>query len=278
MRNRSDLIATIVALAKLAIVIALCIILCGYLLSPQPSPNLVLGNPSGASTSTSNNYLLVKPEYALSYNQEKGTPNWVEWELNSHDIGKVPRNNDFHPEPALPRLWRVEPDVYRGSGFDRGHICPSGDRTTTPEENFQTFSMANMVPQSPDNNRGPWEKLEKYERKLARSGKQLYIIAGRIGEGGIGAYGGATLLESRVSVPQSLWKVLIVLNRNYEQITRDTRAIAVIMPNIQGIREENWRSYLTTIDAIEKQTGYNLLSNVSADVQRVIEARVDQQV
>lgn len=50
------------------------------------------------------------------------------------------------------------------------------------------------------------------------------------------------------------------------------------MPNIQGIREENWRSYLTTIDTIEKQTGYNLLSNISADVQRVIEARVDQQV
>jgi endonuclease G len=132
-----------------------------------------------------------------------------------------------------------------------------------------------MVPQSPDNNRGPWEKLEKYERKLAREGKQLYIIAGRIGEGGIGSHGSANCLSGRVSVPQSLWKVLIVLNRAGEKVEKGTRAITVIMPNIQGIKEESWRSYLTSIDAVEKATGYDLLANVPVDVQKVIEARID---
>jgi len=218
---------------------------------------------------------LVKKEYALSYNKEKGTPNWVEWELNSRDIGNIARNNHFHSEEALPVGWRVEPELYRRSGFDRGHICPSGDRTENSEENYQTFSMANMVPQSPDNNRGPWEKLEKYERKLARKGKQLYIIAGRIGEGGIGSYGSANRLRGRVSVPQSLWKVLIVLNRARERITAGTRAISVIMPNVQGIKEQPWRSYLTNIDVVEKATGYDFLANVPVDVQKEIEARID---
>jgi len=269
MGKRLDFIFTVGA-------IACCLIFWGYFSSAQLSPpNLPLGNPSQASTSQSNNYLLVKPEYVLSYNQEKGTPNWVEWELNSQDIGWVHRSNNFHPETALPRLWRVEPLLYRGSGFDRGHICPSGDRTHTPEENYQTFSMANMVPQSPDNNRGPWEELEKYERKLARKGKQLYIVAGRIGEGGIGSHGSASKLSNMVSVPQSLWKVIIVLDYAGERISKGTRAISVIMPNIQGIKEQPWRSYLTSIDAIEKATGYNLLSNVSVNVQKVIEARVD---
>jgi len=250
----------------------------GYFTNAQLiTPSLPLGNPSQAisSLSSPNNYLLVKREYALSYNKEKGTPNWVEWELNFRDIGTAPRSNNFHPEEALPIGWRVEPELYKRSGFDRGHICPSGDRTENSEENYQTFSMANMVPQSPDNNRGPWEKLEKYERKLARKGKQLYIIAGRIGEGGIGSHGSATQLRGRVSVPQSLWKVLIVLNRVGERITAGTRAISVIMPNVQGIKEESWRSYLTNIDAVEKATGYDLLSNVAVDVQKVIEARID---
>jgi endonuclease G len=135
--------------------------------------------------------------------------------------------------------------------------------------------MANMVPQSPDNNRGPWEELEKYERRLAKRGKQLYIIAGRIGEGGIGSYGAANRLSGRVSVPQSLWKVLIVLNRAGERIGKETRAIAVIMPNVQGIKEDPWRKYLTSIDTIEKATGYNLLSNVPVDIQSVVEAIID---
>jgi endonuclease G len=239
---------------------------------------MVLGNPTHAITriSAPNNYLLMKPEYVLSYNNAEGTPNWVEWELNSRDIGREPRSNLFHEESLLPPAWRIEPSLYKGSGFDRGHLCPSGDRTNNREDNYQTFSMVNMVPQAPDNNRGPWEKLEKYERNLARLGKQLYIVAGRIGEGGVGAYGAASKVAERVSVPQSLWKVLIVLNRAGERITRETRAIAVIMPNIQGIKEQPWRSYLTNIDAIEKATGYDLLSNLPINVQKVIESRVDR--
>jgi len=249
-----------------------------YLAPAQVSSNMMLGNPTHAITRTSapNNYLLIKPEYVLSYNDAKGTANWVEWELNSRDIGREPRSNYFHPEPSLPPAWRIEPSLYKESGFDRGHLCPSGDRTDNPEDNYQTFSMVNMVPQAPDNNRGPWEELEKYERRLARLGKQLYIVAGRIGEGGIGAYGPANKVGGRISVPQSLWKVLIVLNRVGERITRETRAIAVIMPNVQGIKEDPWRKYLTNIDAVEKATGYNLLSNISVDIQKVVEARVDR--
>ena len=49
------------------------------------------------------------------------------------------------------------------------------------------------------------------------------------------------------------------------------------MPNVQGIKEESWRKYLTSIDTIEKATGYNLLPNVPATIQKVIEARVDNQ-
>ena len=64
----------------------------------------VTGNPSGATTSVNNpdNYLMVKPQYALSYNRSKGTANWVSWELNSSWLGHIDRQNDFRPDETLP--------------------------------------------------------------------------------------------------------------------------------------------------------------------------------
>jgi len=82
------------------------------------SVHLTLGNPSGASASVSNpdNYLMVKPQYALSYNRSKGTANWVSWELNKSYLGNVDRQNDFRPDDTLPPGWeRVTPSVYSRS-------------------------------------------------------------------------------------------------------------------------------------------------------------------
>ncbi len=88
-----------------------------------------MGNPSGATTSVSNpdNYLMIKPQYALSYNRSKGTANWVSWELNSSWLGHMDRQNDFRPDETLPPGWeRVSKSVYSRSGYDKGHIALQG--------------------------------------------------------------------------------------------------------------------------------------------------------
>src|SRR4051794_28153310 len=66
-------------------------------LDPWTSPHLILGNPSGATQETSNrdNYLLVKPYFALSYNDSNGTPNWVSWRVTPSDLGEAPRKQMF---------------------------------------------------------------------------------------------------------------------------------------------------------------------------------------
>ena len=116
--------------------------------------HLTLGNPSDANTSDPNNYLIEKPEFALSYNCSTGTANWVSWQLNNSWLGNTERQEDFRPEPALPSgCYQVRPTDYRGSGFDRGHMTPSGDRTKSEPVNSATFVMSNMVPQTPANNR-----------------------------------------------------------------------------------------------------------------------------
>jgi DNA/RNA endonuclease G (NUC1) len=149
------------------------------------------------------------------------------------------------------------------------------DRDATAEDNRAVFTMLNIVPQTGDNNRGPWEKLESYCRTLVRKGNELYIIAGVAGEQG-------RLPRGNVTIPASTWKVIVVLPRDDRgddaaRVRRDTRVIAVDMPNINGIKEDSWRRFRTSVDAIEQVTGYDLLPRVNQTVQAEIERRVDEE-
>lgn len=239
------------------------------------SRNLAMGNPSGATPNPAHadNYLLDRPQFAASYNRSKNEANWVSWRLVSADLGNVGRG-DFYPDPDLPNGWyRVRPNDYTGSGYDRGHLCPSADRNSTPENNQAVFTMANIVPQTGDNNRGPWEKLESYCRTLAREDKELFIVAG--GDGNLGTIG-----HGRIVIPAHTWKIVVVLpadtkDNDAARVDRNTRVIAVSIPNQEGIKETSWRQYRTSIAEIERATGYQFLTNVRPDVRRVLENKVD---
>ena len=167
---------------------------------------------------------------------------------------------------------------YSGSGFDRGHNCPSADRTATVADNSATFLMTNMVPQAPRNNQQTWASLEDYCRTLAGAGQELYIIQGQYGTGGTGSGGARTTLDNgRVTVPKRIWKVIVVLpagTNDAARVSSATRVIAVDTPNDNAL-DTAWGGYRTSVDAIEAATGLDLLSAVSPAVQQTVEARVD---
>ncbi|WP_235917421.1 DNA/RNA non-specific endonuclease [Hymenobacter busanensis] len=250
---------------------------------PPPLPeHLTLGNPSGATPDEQlfTNYLLYKPQYALSYHRDKGIPNWVSWHLSRTWLGTAPRQDDFRPDFDLPNSWyHVPANGYSGSGFDRGHNCPSADRTSTVADNSATFLMTNMIPQAPRNNQQTWASLEDYCRTLVNAGNELYIIMGHYGTGGTGSNGGVTttINGGRVTVPKRIWKVVVVLpvgDNDASRVTATTRVIAVDTPNENTV-STSWGGYRTTVDAIEQATGYDLLSAVPASVQASVEAQVD---
>ncbi|RCJ39122.1 nuclease [Nostoc minutum NIES-26] len=242
-------------------------------LSPSISVHLLLGNASSATPTgiTPDNYLMVKNQYALSYNRSKGTANWASWQLNKTWLGDAERLDNFRPDNTLPAGWeRVTPSMYSGSGYDRGHIVPSADRNKTKEDNSSTFLMTNMMPQTPDNNRNTWGNLEDYCRDLVSQGKELYVVAGPFGSLG-------EPLKGKVTVPKSTWKIVVVIDSpgsGLDGITANTRVIAVNIPNEQEINND-WRTYRVSVDELEKLTGYDFLSSVSLNIQTVIESKVD---
>lgn len=241
--------------------------------------HLLLGNPSNATSDVANenNYLLTKPQYALSYNRSRATANWVSWHLDSSWLGNAPRQDDFRPDDTLPANWyHVMDSDYSGTGetYNRGHMTPSSDRTRSIPDNSATFLMTNIVPQFAANNQGAWEDFETYLRSLVQSGQEIYIISGV--SGNIGTIG-----NGKIVIPQYTWKVALVLpngTNDLQRITKGTRTIAIIVPNFPPLNiNATWRQFRVSVNEVENLTGYNFFTNVPKNTQELIEKRKDRQ-
>jgi endonuclease G len=245
--------------------------------------NLLLGNPSGATSDPTNttNYLLIHPQYTTGYNAQRGIPVWTSWHVGRTDLTKAaPRQDDFRADPALPRqFYAVSPQSYSGSGFDKGHNCPSGDRTASLDDNSATFLMSNMVPQASQNNQQTWGNLEEYTRSQVVKGQEAYVLMGSYGRGGTGKNGlASTIDQGRVTVPARIWKVIVFLPEGNNDLQRiaagQARVVAIDTPNDNSINPD-WNQYLTSVDKIEAASGLDILSALPLATQTQLQKVVD---
>lgn len=231
---------------------------------------LMLGNPSNAGTSDPNNFALINNFMVISYNRSRAIPNWVAWRVIKADMSDLQRVDSFRPDDRLPAGWlRIKPSDYTGSGFDRGHICPNADRDGSPEAMASTFVMTNMIPQTPDLNRGPWEKLEGYLRTLVTRGSDVYIYAG--------VYGDSGKLKNKVTIPSNVWKIAVAVptGSDISAVNENARVIAVDMPNVKAIKNADWQTYRTTVQNIEQKAGLNFFSTLPPNVQTALKTKTD---
>jgi endonuclease G len=236
------------------------------------SEELPFGNPSNAAADPAqkDNYLLKRSTAAISYNNTRGTANWIQWKTTKEMLGNSLPRPDFEPDNDLPRGFRrITTRDYSGTGYQRGHLVPSADRFGDRSANAETFLMTNIVPQLGSLNEFPWQKFESYVRAQVRRGYDAYQIAG--------AYGEVQILKGRVTVPTNCWKIvaLVKRGRGAASIDASTRIIAVDMPNVKGIENTPWQTYQTTIRAIEEKTGLDLFSWMPRAEQDRIETQIE---
>jgi endonuclease G len=248
--------------------------------------NLLFGNPSGAQTVVAmmDNYLIDQGYYVESYNSTKATPNWVSWHLDATNITNTSaRLDNFAGYSGLPGGWYgVQSNSYNYNvyGFDRGHNCPSADRTSSSSANSATFLMTNMIPQAPQNNQQTWNNLESYLRTKVVEGNEVYVIMGSYGTGGTGVKGAFNSITdgiNHINVPSNVWKIAIIIpagNTDISRVSSSTRVIAVNTPNNNSVSTD-WKQYIVTVRDIETATGYNILSNLPQSIQDAVETKKD---
>jgi len=242
--------------------------------------NTEFGEPT--DDDPSDDFIVRHPEYTASYNPVRGEPNWVAYAIDPTDFGSEDRCDCFTFDPDLPASFtHYTTAEYTGSStslgwsISRGHLTRSFDRTAASLDNARVFYFSNIVPQSADLNSGPWSVEEMFLGDMARTGgKEVYVYAGPAGNKG-------TLKnEGIVVIPESTWKVAVIMDagKGLADVTSaaDIEVIAVDMPNLPGIKAADWHQYLTSVDAIEELTGYDLLADLPDDIETAVEAQVWQ--
>jgi endonuclease G len=235
------------------------------------SLHVALGIP--LDSDSSDDYLINRGQWVGSYNNARRVPNWVAWRVSPSDLGAARRQDDFRADTLLPAGFnRVTEVDYRGSGYDRGHLCPSADRTSSVSANSATFLMTNMHPQLPNLNQKPWATFEEFTRTLVRQGKDVYVVAGAVFD----PPATTRTIGPGIHVPAAEWKVALVLEpgQTVRDVTPATTLYAVEMPNTSAIVGTDWVPYAIAVDEVERTSGYDVLAGVRDDVETIIETRI----
>ncbi|KXZ62080.1 Nuclease precursor [Acinetobacter venetianus] len=129
-------------------------------------------------------YALCFNDFNVMYSGISKTPLWSAEHLTPERLSiKIKREDNFHEETRVQQSHRALLSDYRGSGYDRGHMAPNADMNNTAAQ-YDSFSLANMVPQAPKNNQEVWRKLEEAVRAVVtKHHKDAYVLTGPVFEG-----------------------------------------------------------------------------------------------
>lgn len=195
-------------------------------------------------------YRLCFAAFNTTYSGISRTPLWSAEHLTKARLQAhkgIKRLGRFHAEQALPKPYRSELSDYRHSGYDRGHMAPAADMPSRKAE-YQSFSLANMVPQFPHNNRYLWEGIEVSTRNLAWHGDDVYVVSGPIFRGKLKS------LHGRVLIPTYLFKAI------YDK----TRGAA----GVYLVANKDGNDYsVVSLDYLRKLTGIDPFPGLPASVK-----------
>ena len=240
-------------------------------LSDSPKDKVEAGAPSETDISvlakiadTEGEIMLVRVGYTTSYNPKTTQPNWLGWRLTAdHVDGEFLRKGiKFHEDEDVPEP-RAKDEDYRGSGYDRGHMCPSGDNKWSQQAQEQSFLFTNICPQNHGLNAGDWNEREQQCRKWAVEEGELYIVSGPI------FYGSArhkSIGKNKIPVPEAFFKVVLSMKGT-------PKAIGFIYKNQAGNRPKG--DYVNTVDEVERITGIDFFPSLPDDVENKVEAKAN---
>lgn len=163
--------------------------------------------------------------YEILYNQDLMTPECVYYTLQASDFaGSITKKPKYFKQDTKLPAPRRKDKHFRFTDYQRGHLCPSGDRDSRTDWFKDTFYTSNIVPMTPQVNSGMWKEIENECRTLAIEGHKLKIACGCITH----SQGRCNTTPESYYIPDTLWKVA-------KCIECDTIHRAWMVPNCRKI-------------------------------------------
>lgn len=209
--------------------------------------------------SSTTNDIVHHDYYSLSYSESHEQAEWVAYELTKKQIQS---NNFKRPYFEIDRAvktrsadWRN----YKNSGYDRGHLCPAGDRGFSKAAYNETFLTSNVSPQEHAFNAGIWNRLEQKVRYWAKKYDGVYVVTGGVLKDEVDDIG-----SEKVTVPGSFYKII------YDRTGSEVRMLAFLMDHKES--KEPLYKFVTTVDKIEKLTGIDFFPELEDSQENKLEA------
>jgi endonuclease G len=200
--------------------------------------------------------------YSLSYNEKYEQAEWVAYELTQKQLSNISIKRPFFEKDPKVTTQSAHYKNFKNSGYNKGHLCPAGDRKFSLEAYNETFFTSNISPQTYEFNGGVWNRLEEKVRYWAQKYQKLYIVTG-----GVLTPNLKTIGSEKVAVPQYFYK--IILHYNVSEI----KAIAFLMPHEKS--EKGLYQFVTNIDEIEILTGIDFFPELPDELENKIEKSSD---
>jgi len=196
--------------------------------------------------------------YTLSYNEAYEQAEWVVYELNKNQIVSTKFKRPYFEEDPKVRTKSAHYRNYKNSGYNKGHLCPAGDRKFSKEAFDETFLMSNVSPQVYEFNGGVWNRLEQKTRYWATKYEQLYVVTGGVLTDNL-----KTIGSEQVAVPNYFYKIIL----DYHE--PEIKVIAFLIPHKDS--DKALYKFVTTIDKIEEITGIDFFPEIEDSLENKLE-------
>lgn len=197
--------------------------------------------------------------YSLSYSEPHEQAEWVAYELKKSHLSNTNFKRPYFEIDRYVKTGAAHWRNYKKSGYDRGHLCPAGDRRFSQEAHDETFLTSNISPQNHQFNSGIWNTLEQKVRYWSRKYDGVFVVTGGILRGNLNTIG-----DEDVSVPNQFYKILIDTN------TGPTKMIAFLFPHEDS--NQPLYKFVVSVDEIEELTGIDFFSELEDSIENKLEA------
>jgi endonuclease G len=213
-------------------------------------------------TSTTNAIIKHK-YYSLSYKENSEQAEWVAYKLNREECLKANSfKRPYFISDPLVATKSADYKNYKKSGFDKGHLCPAGDRSFSKDAYDETFYTSNISPQKHNFNSGIWNTLEQKVRYWATKYETVYVVTGGILERDL-----PTIGTEKVAVPKEFYKVL------YCKTGKKHRMIAFVLPAENS--KKALYEFVVSVDDLELKTGIDFFPKLEDKIETVLEKNRD---